>query len=56
MNWEVWHERKDPDSPDDRDEAFRRREGWLSVRVPMDEASDTVGLFKGDVTIVSHDS
>ena len=49
--WEMWDERIDPKSWDDSDEAFRRVEGWASVRVPMKQASDRMGAVSGDFRI-----
>ena len=41
-NWELYDERKDPNSEDDRDEAFWHREGWLDVRLPGEKAARIV--------------
>ena len=41
-NWELYDERKDPNSEDDRDEAFWHREGWLDVRLPGEKAAHIV--------------
>ena len=51
VQWELWSERIDPNSEDDRDEAFRQVEGWQDVRLPLEKAADTVIALGGDFRV-----
>ena len=54
VRWEVYDERIDPTSPDDRDEAFRRVTDWTDIRVPVVMATELVGCLGLELLI--HDN
>ena len=46
VKYDVWTERIDPNDPSDEDDKFKQLEGWRSIRVDIDEATDTIDAIE----------